>query len=314
MTAALSIDRAGRRASGRRLTTIADALADKRLLAAALGPDLTTWQTWRAVMKAAYAEPLTEAERQAFDRVAGGRPPQPRKVKELAVVASRRSGKGRTAGALAAYQSALVDYRGLLAPGEVGVVACISPTRAQAQIVKDYTLGFFEASSVLRGEIREVTADEIRLRNGNVICTLVSDYRTLRGRTLLLAILDEASFLKDESTSTPDIEAARALLPGLSTTHGMLCILSSPYRRAGLLYQRYRDFFGQNDDGVLAIAGSSVLFNPTLDADEIAAACAADPTAGLSEWGGAFRTDIATYLDDALIDAAIEHGRPTADA
>ena len=212
-----------------------------------------------------------------------------------------------SAGALAAYESALVDHRALLAPGEVGVVACISPTRAQAQIVENYTLGFFEASKVLRGEIAEVTADEIRLRNGNVICCLVADYRTLRGRTLLLAILDEASFLKDEASSASDLEAARALLPGLSTTHGMLCILSSPYRRAGLLFQRYRDFFAQDDDGVLVVAGPSTAFNPTLDQSEIAAARASDPTAAQSEWFGLFRSDISNFLSDELIDAALEH-------
>jgi hypothetical protein len=72
-----------------------------------------------------------------------------------------------------------------------------------------------------------VTADEIRLRNGNVICTLASDYRTLRARTLLLAILDEASFLKDESSRASDLEAARALLPGLATTRGTLVRLDA---------------------------------------------------------------------------------------
>jgi hypothetical protein len=289
--------------------SISDALLDQRLLGGALG-SAETWSTWIAVLKSAYAEPLTATEREAFDRVAGGRAPPSRKVKELAAVASRRAGKGRAAGALAAYESALVDHRALLAPGEVGVVACISPTRAQAQIVKNYTLGFFEGSNVLRGEIAEVTADEIRLRNGNVICTLVSDYRTLRGRTLLLAILDEASFLKNEASNASDIEAARALLPGLSTTHGMLCILSSPYRRAGLLFQRYRDFFARDDDGVLVVAGPSTIFNPTLDEGEIAAARAADPVAASSEWFGAFRDDITGFLTDALIDAAVEHDRP----
>jgi hypothetical protein len=292
-----------------RLVTVDRALSSKRLLGAALG-DLSTWLVWRAVLKAAHAEPLNAAEREAFARVAGGRAPPRRKVKELAVVASRRAGKGRAAGAMATYQSALVDHAAVLAPGETGVVACISPTRAQAQIVKDYTLGFFETSPMLRDEVTEVTADEIRLRNGNVICTLASDYRTLRGRTLLLAILDEASFLRDESSAVPDIEAARALLPGLSTTDGMLCILSSPYRRAGLLYQRYRDFFDRDSDDILVVAGQSLAFNPTLDALKIDAAREADPQAALSEWDGQFRSDLLQFLDDASIDAAIDHARP----
>jgi hypothetical protein len=211
---------------------------------------------------------------------------------------------------LATYESALVDHSARLAPGEVGVVACISPTREQAKIVQRYALGYFETSPVLRDEVADVTADEIRLRNGNVICTLANDYRTLRGRTLLLAILDEASFLRDETSTTPDIEAARALLPGLSTTRGMLCILSSPYRRVGLLYQRHRDFFAKDGDGVLCVAGPSLAFNPTLDPAGIAAAREADPQAALSEWDGEFRSDLLQFLDDALIDAAVDHDRP----
>jgi hypothetical protein len=63
-----------------------------------------------------------------------------------------------------------------------------------------------------------------------------SDYRSLRGRTLLLAVLDEAAFLRDELSASPDIECTRALLPGLATTDGMLCILSSPYRKADYLH------------------------------------------------------------------------------
>jgi hypothetical protein len=291
------------------LATLHQSLTNKQLLGAALG-DPVSWTTWIACLKAAYAEPLSAAERAAFDNVAGGRQPPQRKVKEFVVAASRRAGKGRAAGALAAYASALVDHTSRLAPGEVGVVAAVSPSRAQALIIKDYTLGFFERSPVLCDEIVEVVADEIRLRNGCVITTLASDYRTLRGRTLLLAILDEASFLRDETSSTPDIEAARALLPGLSTTGGMLCILSSPYRRNGLLYQRHRDHFGRDSADVLVVAGPSLAFNPTLDTAMIDAAREADPQAALSEWDGEFRSDLLQFLDDAAIDAAVDHSRP----
>lgn len=285
------------------------ALGDRKLLGAALG-DLSTWTTWIAVLKAAYGRRLTSAERTAFDRVAGGRQPPQSKVKELVVVVSRRGGKGRAAGALAAYEAAIVDHSAHLAPGELGVVCCISPTIQQARIVQRYALGFLQSSPVLRDEIAEITADEIRLRNGNVIATLASDFRTLRGRTLPAAILDEASFLRDKSSATPDIEAARALLPGLSTTNGMLVTLSSPYRRVGLVYQRHRDYFGKDNERVLVVAGPSLEFNPTLDVEMIASARAADPQAALAEWDGEFRSDLAQFLDDTLVDGAIDAQRP----
>jgi len=145
--------------------TISSALQSPQLLGAALG-DLSTWTTWIAVLKAAYAEPLDEMEAAAFAQVAGNRQPPTKRVRELAVVASRRCGKGRAMGALCAYEAALVQHR--LSPGEVGTVACVSPTREQAKIVQRYALGYLEASPLLRDEIAEVTATEIRLHNGTV--------------------------------------------------------------------------------------------------------------------------------------------------
>src|SRR5262249_7103908 len=151
---------------------------------------------------------------------------------ELVVVASRRSGKGRMGAALAVHAAALTDHSKVLAPGEPGVVACVSPTRAQAQILLGYCQGYLESSPLLRGEVLSVGADEIALRNGNVIMTLASDHRTLRGRTLLLGLLDEVAYMRDERSVRPDVEVARSVSPGLITSRGLLVLLSSPGRRS----------------------------------------------------------------------------------
>jgi hypothetical protein len=285
------------------------ALRDARLLGAALGP-APTWATWLAILKAAHGRSLNARERELFAAVAGNREPPRRKVKELVAIASRRSGKGRVGSALAVHAALLTDHSKVLAPGEVGVVACVSPTRAQAAILLDYARGYLEASPLLRDEVRDVTSDEIRLKNGNVICTLTSDYRSVRGRTLLLACMDEAAFLRDEMSSTPDIECARALRPGLATTSGLLCILSSPYRKAGLLFERHRRFFGKSDADVLVIQAPSKLLNPTLDAGMIASERETDAFAAQSEWLGEFRSDLSSFLDDSLIERAIDRDRP----
>jgi hypothetical protein len=253
---------------------------------------------------------LTAAERTTFAKVSGDRAPPRRKVTEFVVSASRRAGKGRAGAALMVYEACLVNHAKHLAPGEVGVCAAISPTRAQAAILIGYCRGYLESSPLLRGEITEISADEIRLRNSCVICVLTADFRSLRGRTLLFALLDEAAFLRDETSATPDVEAARALRPGLLTTGGMLAVMSSPYRRAGLLHQRVRDYFGKDDPGVLVVSGASTDFNPTLSATAIEAERLSDPAAAVSEWFGGFRNDIAQFLDDALVDAAIDADRP----
>jgi hypothetical protein len=154
------------------------------------------------------------------------------------------------------------------------------------------------------------TASEITLRNGIVIAVHSNSFRTIRGRTLIACILDEVAFWRDELSSMPDIETYRAVLPALATTGGMLCAISTPFRKIGLLHQKHRDAFAVDDPEVLVVQGNTRTFNPTLDEKTIERQRAADPTAAISEWDAEFRTDISTFLDDQLIDAAVEYGRP----
>jgi hypothetical protein len=148
------------------------------------------------------------------------------------------------------------------------------------------------------------------LKNGVLIGVHSNSFRTVRGRTLVAAVLDEVSFWRDETSATPDIETYRAILPSLATTNGMLIGISTPYRKLGLLHQKYRDHFAQDGDDILVVQGPSRVFNPTLADEVIAVQRAADPAAALAEWDAEFRADISAFLDDALIDAAVEHGRP----
>jgi hypothetical protein len=127
---------------------------------------------------------------------------------------------------------------------------------------------------------------------------------------LCACVLDEVAYWRDEASALPDIETYRAVLPSLATTNGMLIGISTPYRKIGLLHQKYRDHFGQDSDDTLILQGTAKMFNPTLDDAVIAAQSAADPTAAPAEWDAIFRDDIAAFLDDELIDAAIEYGRP----
>jgi hypothetical protein len=137
-----------------------------------------------------------------------------------------------------------------------------------------------------------------------------NSFRTVRGRTLVAFILDEVSFWRDEASATPDVETYRAILPSLATTNGMLVGISTPYRKLGLLHQKHRDHFGQDDGDVLVVQGASKIFNPSLNDAVIEAQRAADPTAAGAEWDAEFRSDIGAFLDDALIDRAVEYDRP----
>jgi hypothetical protein len=288
------------------MVTIDQALHDRRLLGAALQP-LETWATWSIVLKAAFGMSLTDAELAAFHAIAGERGLPLRRVRELWAVVGRRGGKSRMAGAVATYLALFGKYN--LAPGERGMVLVIAGSVDQARIVFDAIDGFLQASPALRKEVATVRHDEIELKNGIIIAVHACSYRTVRGRTLVACIFDEASFWRDENSATPDVEMYRAVRPSLLTTKGMLIGISTPYRRAGLLYQKHKQHFGV-DGETLVVQGPSELFNPTLDAAELAEERAADPTAAISEWDAQFRADVNAYLDDETLERAIDYDRP----
>jgi hypothetical protein len=289
--------------------SIDEALGDPQLLGAALGPT-DSWGAWLAVLKASFGRRLTRSEARAFAQVAGGRRAPVEPVRELWAIIGRRGGKSRVAAGLAAFLGGFPDYRDRLSPGETGYVLVLAASKAQANVVFSYALGFLESSPVLAQLIETTTQDEIRLAGNIVIGTHPNNFRTVRGRTLLACIFDEVAFWRDETTATPDVETYRAILPALATTGGPLIGISSPYRQVGLLHAKHRDHFGKSSPDVLVVRGGTEAFNPTIDRSVIARARADDPVAAAAEWDGMFRADIAQFLDDASIDAAIDRDRP----
>ena len=288
--------------------TIDRSLTDRNLLGAALG-DPASWARWMAVLKATFALPMSANDRATFAEIAGGRQPPSRPVRELWAVVGRRSGKTRMAAAIAIHIGAIERHQ--LAPGETGFVLLLAASKAQASIAFNYVKGFLESSPILAQQIELVSAEEIKLKGNIIIGVHAGSYRTIRGRSLLAVVGDEISFWRDETSAAPDLEIFRACAPALAATKGVWIGISTGYRKIGLLYNRWRDHFGQDSDDVLVVQGSSQTFNPSLSTEMIARASAADPEAAESEWGGGFRADISAFLDDATIERAIGYGRPT---
>jgi hypothetical protein len=283
------------------------ALTDQRLLGAALG-DLSSWSLWLIVLKAAFGLQLSDSELVTFRKVAGDRAPPGKRVRELWAVVGRRAGKSRMAAALAVFLALFQRHK--LAKGETGHVLVLAATADQAKTVFDYASGFIEASEALQREVRSITQHEIRLANDAVIAVHVNNFRTVRGKTILGCVLDETAFWRDESSATPDVETYRAVMPSLVASGGMLIGISTPYRRMGLLHAKHRDHFGVEGDDVLVVQGSSETFRPTLSPALIEAHRASDPEAAPAEWDAEFRSDIAAFLSEDLIELATDLSRP----
>jgi len=90
----------------------------------------------------------------------------------------------------------------------------------------------------------------------------------------------------------------------------MLIGISTPYRRAGLLYTKWKDHFGHDDDDVLVVCGPSRTFNPTLPEKIVEDALKRDAAAARAEWLAEWRDDIAAFISRELIEAAVDKGVP----
>jgi hypothetical protein len=155
---------------------------------------------------------------------------------------------------------------------------------------------------------REV-ADGVDVSTGAELIVLASNFRNVRGRSIACVILDECAFWQSELTANPDVEVYQALVPSLATLPGAMLIgISTPYRRAGLLYQKHRDHYGQDDDDVLVVRGPSRLFNPTLPQRVIDDALKRDPAAARAEWLAEWRDDVTAFLSRELIESSVDRG------
>src|SRR5262249_10928003 len=152
---------------------IDEALGDRRLLGAALGP-VETWRTWRVVLRAAFGLPLDDDERKVFTTMAGERGLPKQRVRELWCLVGRRGGKSRMSALIAVYFALFVEHK--LAAGERGMVLVLAATQDQARVTFGYVEAFLRGSPVLTREVASTTRSEIRLKNGVIIAVHANSF------------------------------------------------------------------------------------------------------------------------------------------
>jgi hypothetical protein len=267
-----------------------------------------SWDAWRTVLKASAALPMTEVERTTFRQLAERLPPTS-PVREMWIIAGRRCGKDSIASLCAAHAAAFFNPEGKLRPGERAVVLCLACDRDQSRIVQRYINSYFRDIPYLRRMVTRETRDGVELENSVDIVVSTNDYRAVRGRPILCAIMDECAFWNDEHSVAPDVETYAALVPGAVALTGSLLIgISTPYRQAGLLWDKWKASFGKDDADALVILAPSVALNPLLDRRLIDAEMLRDPQRGRSEWLAQWRDDVAAYIARELIEVAVDRG------
>lgn len=109
-------------------------------------------------------------------------------------------------------------------------------------------------------------AADFELTNRVDVAVLTNNFRAVCGRPILCAIFDEIAFWRDENSATRDQETYAAIKPGMASLSpsSMIVAISSPYRKSGLLYSKFRKHFGRDTDDVLVIKAPTRALNPTI--------------------------------------------------
>jgi hypothetical protein len=297
------------------MKTIIQAIEDKHLFRPFLADShdsLASWSQWMTALRALYGLPISKSKAtRALIEQCTGRTELPATGFNTALfLTGRRSGKSRIAAIIGAQEAILSGRESNLSTGEHGIVLVVSPTRNQSRIVRDYLRAIFTVP-LLAAEIERETSDGFELRNGTRVEILAGDWRSVRGYTLISAIVDEVCFFgySEESKVKSDTELVRAIQPSLATTGGKLVCISSPYAQKGWSWSQFKKHFGNNAGTTLVWNCASRVMNSTLPQSIIDEAYAEDPASASAEYGGQFRDDIATFLPPDIIERCVVPGR-----
>ncbi len=266
-----------------------------------------SWRAWKSFLAALFALPLEGEQLELYRKHTARTDPPSSPASEAFIIAGRRSGKSSVGALIATYLACFRDYRSILSLGEQGVCMLLAADRKQAQVLFRYISAFFEIP-LLSKMVVSRTKESIELDNQISVEVHTSDYRAVRGRTLVCCICDELSFWNWEASANPDSEVLTAVRPGLATTNGLLLGISSPYSKRGVLWENFRHHYGKDSD-VLIWKGSSREMNPSLSPAVVAAAYLRDAATARAEFGGEFRDDVEGFLSLEVIESRMVLGR-----
>ena len=281
------------------------------------GKEQATWGAWFAFLRILFALPLEPGDAEVFRQCTGRNDVPTGGFTQSYLICGRRSGKSRMLAMVAVFLAVFRDWSPYLSPGERGTVMILSADRKQSRTIFAYAAAFLKALDVDTVTVERETMDTLELGNGTgngiIIEIGTANFRTVRGYTIVAALLDEASFWNDAGAN-PDQEILTALKPAMATVPGsIMMVASSPYRKSGILYDGWRKHFAKDGDPVLCWVAGTRTINPSVPEDFIAAEIEKDPEAARSEYvtdpSSPFRDDISTFVAAEVIDAATIKGR-----
>jgi hypothetical protein len=287
---------------------ILDAIRDRQVF----GEHFTagTWAAWLVFLAALFALPMSEEQRAIYTKHTGRSTPPSKPHTEAWLCIGRRGGKSFILACIAVFLACFKDWRRYLGPGEVGTVMVIAQDRKQARVIMRYIVGLLRAVPMLKRQVESVTRESISLRNRIVIEIHAASFRSVRGYSIVAALLDEIAYWPtDEASAEPDVEIINAIRPAMATIPGsMLLAASSPHARRGALWDAHRRHYGRDDDPVLVWQAATRAMNATVPQAFIDAHVEEDPARAQAEYLATFRSDLQAFIDREQVERCVMVG------
>lgn len=223
-----------------------------------------------------------------------------------------RSGKSTICALLVVFYAVWGEWEKYVSKGEQPKIFVVSCNKEQAKIIIGYVKAILHLTLFLKSMIKKSLSESIELKNGIEIVVKPASWRSTRGFTVGLLIMEEIAFWRFEPESAiRDKEIYTAIKPAMTTIKNSLIIgISTPFARQGLLWKKFEKHHG-NPGPVLVWTAPTWLMNKTVTEEELRKEHFEElgPAEFGAEFEAKFREDIEGYLPLEIIDRAIVKGR-----
>jgi hypothetical protein len=269
------------------------------------------WGAWRAFLAASHGLPMSQQEYDIFRACTGRKDPPKRQVDEAWVIVGRRGRKSAVAALIGSYHAAYRDYAPYLAPDESARGLIMGKDKDEAGQIHAFASAILTDPALSFLLEDEPKGDEIKLVNQTHLKIRAASLTGGRSRAVFVALLDELAFFPKKESATPDLEIVRGITPAMANIPGSLLMgMSSPYAQRGLLWDKYSDHFGLEEDDVLVWQADTLAMHDTAPIRAWAEKeYARDPVAAAAEIGGKFRKDVKVFISRDQAMALVEKGR-----
>jgi hypothetical protein len=246
----------------------------------------------------------------------------PKEYREAWLIFGRRAGKTDAfSSTIVAYEATLGGHEAFLRPRQQGICFQIAQDLRMARNSLHFIRAVFESSPLLEKEIVQVTADRIDLKNRFTIACVPASLKSTRGFASPISVMDEVGVWYQESESAnPDYEIYRALSPGqIQFPNRKIVGISSPWNKAGLLYQYYESgtdgwkvpieaMREQARDVAVLHGPTAVMGNPQVTREFLAKEKQRNELAFEREILAQFQDSISGFIPSVLVQEAVDLG------